>query len=417
MLIFKSIKNFVVYILFFYIVMGAVFSSGKIAVLNIYARELEGTNYKLKDVEINTTNKDSSSGNYNLLQEAGSKVDLNTAESSNYKLGSGHANTLRANTPKVSCFETNTNGSTDCTSLSTGTVEFCGESGCYNKARFEIDPQGNPDDTKYEILITDDDWNTTWYVDGATHTIEDETSHDLNDFKTLEEWQVVDGAIDWSKANLLGLKPQTTYKIKIVAYRGKYTESFVSPEKEATTVLPIISMDIDVGTNSTVETDPPYVISFGNIVAGIVKELESKVYLDVSTNLENGINVFIKDVNAGMHSAEASYTISSINGDLDSVNIGFGIKVLSLNQAGGPGFIRPVSKYYSSSPNYVGDVNTTEQLFLCSLESSTEFCDGATVHSPVLDARVEVTAKIKVDASVPPGNYTDTISFYGVANW
>ena len=389
----------------------------EISFLRINAKDLDSNNYRLKDVKISVSSDKLDSGNHKVLINMGSGIDTKGLNSVNFSLGVGQANTWMVHTPLVKCFETQTNGSSNCEHLPSGygMVQVCGESGCYDKARFEIDAQGNPSDTLYAVLLTDDNWNTVYYLDGDTHTLKTASTHDITDYRTETQWEIADGSIDWSKANILGLMPGKTYKLRVVAFHGMFTEGFLSPEATATTALPTIKFDLDTGTSDTTESDPPYSLKIPAVYPGSVASSSDFLFLDISSNIP--VKVEVKDANNGLLDATTSHLIPAYSGDLDSATEGVGLKILSLTEDTGPGVIAAASKYNGAGVNEVGDVVVSNSLFVCSFAESGHTCEENVEKAPVYNARVKTVLKLKVANSTPVGEYSDTLTFYAMPAW
>ena len=112
--------------------------------ITVLATELDSPNYKIVGV---TTQGggiiESSSGNYSALLNVGSISGDPRLYSTSYGLGTSPESPFLPAIPTISCFETNTDGYSACTTGPTalttgGMVAICGPEGCYNKARFEI---------------------------------------------------------------------------------------------------------------------------------------------------------------------------------------------------------------------------------------------------------------------------------------
>lgn len=111
-------------------------------VFSTLAEELDSTNYKIIDVTTQGGGTTDST-NYSSLLTIGETITDPRLYSTTYKLWADPASAFRPAVPTVSCFETDTDGYSNCTTgpseLSEGgMVALCGGSGCYNKARFEI---------------------------------------------------------------------------------------------------------------------------------------------------------------------------------------------------------------------------------------------------------------------------------------
>jgi hypothetical protein len=110
--------------------------------------------------------------------------------STNYKTGSDPASAFRPAVSTVSCFETTTDGYSNCTTgpseLSTGgMVALCGGTGCYDRARFEIGDAPYQYDTSQSGLVS------YWPMDETSGTtVEDVKS---NNNGTASGTTIVDG--------------------------------------------------------------------------------------------------------------------------------------------------------------------------------------------------------------------------------
>ncbi len=379
-------------ILIFFFLITTLFSSV------IFAEDLDSNNLKIKDFTFSTTGENSVDGT-NLKSLISGDEILNDVRfsSNNYTLGTGVTNTWKANVPKVKCFETISSGSSACDNpaVTAGMVEVCGQGGCFNKARFEIDPQDNPSDTLYSVRIsTDPSWSTWQYIDGSTFLIENAASHDINDYLTESSWET-------PTFNILGLNPNTTYYLKLTALHGDFTETEPSTDANTTTSYPMITFDIDIANTSgaAVETGGPYAVDLGTITYPNVSTAANLIWMDVGTNMTQGVQVFGESLNGGLFSASSSNTIPSIDVDLDSAK-GFGIQEYSTTQT----YLGPLqaTSSFSQSGNIVGGISD--------VFPGTEILNSSS--SPVYEGRISYYVKAKADeTTISAGDYTDTLTF------
>ena len=156
-------SKFVVFIVFLFLFNASVF-----------ANELDSTNYKMIGVSTTSGGGLVDSTNYSLISTAGDISADPRSYSTNYRVNQDPSALFVASQPSVQCFETDTDGTTNCTSgpaelLSGGMVAICGGDGCYDKARFEIEPYVNPSDTLYMVQISEDNFSSDIRcVDGAS---------------------------------------------------------------------------------------------------------------------------------------------------------------------------------------------------------------------------------------------------------
>ena len=128
----------------------------------VYATDLNSANYKIIGITTNSGGGLADSTNYSLMTITGEISANPTTYSSLYRMNLDPSANFVAEIPTLQCFETNTGtGATQCTSapaevLSGGMQAVCGQPGCYDRARFEINPMTNPSDTLYSIEISTD---------------------------------------------------------------------------------------------------------------------------------------------------------------------------------------------------------------------------------------------------------------------
>jgi hypothetical protein len=333
-------------------------------VFSTFADELESTNYKLVGV---TTQGGgiTESTNYSSLLTINETVTNPSLYSTNYKTYTDPAYAFRPAVAQVSCFETTTDGYSNCltgpTELSTGgMVALCGGSGCYDRARFEINTNSNPTDTLYSIQISQDNFSSDIsYIDGSTYEIENYNSHNINDFRTKTQWET-------DTYNVLGLEQGTQYYIRIIALHGDFTETESGPSESATTAGTSSSFDIDIANASgyTSETDAPFAITFSgtnSLLAGAgTVTADNLIWLDATTNGSGGFAIVQKGANGGLYSTTRSVQIDSITGNLDTSTEGFGLQSYYIDYDDSSSELGDISATtnYSGSISNVGIVDT-----------------------------------------------------------
>jgi hypothetical protein len=286
-----------------------------------------GTTYKLQSYGVGSGGvANSVSGSYALEGTVG-EVSGTQMSGTTYKIGAGLIPTQLANVPNAPTLTNPAN--------------------YYNKLNLVLDTGNNPDDTKFAIAISSDNFVTTQYVK-SDHTVS--SSLAITDYQTFAAWGGASGF------NIIGLLPTTTYTVKVRAMQGKFTESGWSPTASATTANPALTFDIDV-SNSDVETSPPYNLSFPDLTPGTVVTGSQKIWTDFDTNGDFGGNIYIVAKNGGLKSTAVAYTIAALSGDLGSLAQGFGAQNSSLTQAtGGP---MTVTSPYDGTSNNVGVTDTS----------------------------------------------------------
>ena len=332
-------------------------------VFSTLAEELDSTNYKIVDITTQGGGTTEST-NYASLLTVNDTITDPRLYSTNYKMWANPASAFRPAVPEVSCFETDTDGYSNCTTgpseLTTGgMVALCGGDGCYNKARFEIDTNDNPTDTLYAVQISEDNFSTDIrYLDGSTYEPEQYSTFNINDFRTKTAWE-------GDTFNVQGLAEGTQYYLRIIALHGDFTQTEEGPEETATTAGTSSSFDIDIaGTGGiSAETDPPFTISFSGdtaLLAGAGAVVaDNLIWMDAETNGAGGFAIVQKGENGGLYSSTLSAQINSVTGDLDALSEGFGLQnyYIDYDTGTGLGDITATTNYSGSSKN-IGIVDT-----------------------------------------------------------
>lgn len=306
---------------------SSIFTVVTASLIGIFAQMPSSTNLKLRDYTIGTGGgANSASGTYQAEGVTG-EASGQQSVGGTYTTKSGLQQTQQANVPS--------------------TPTLVNSSNWYDKLHFVIDNGNNPTDAKFAIAISTDDFATTNYIQsdntiGATLGSED--------YQTYTLWGSASGE------DVVGLTPSTTYKIKVKAMHGNFTESGYSPTATAATVSAQLSFDIDV-SDIDEETGSPYGVDFGSVPAGSVTNAPDKIWFDFATNANSGGNIYVYSLNGGLNSAFASYTISSATVDLSSASEGFGAVSQGATQSSG-GPIAAVSPY-NGSGNNVGILNSS----------------------------------------------------------
>lgn len=369
----------------------------------ILAEDVNSNNYQIKDLSFGSVGSEETSSNFSLLLSNNDNLSDEKLNSTNYKIGVGINNTWKANVPIVQCFETTTNGTTNCEDpdISNGMTALCGDGGCYNRARFEIDTQLNPSDTLYSVQITTDPTWSTWdYVDGNTFQIEQLSTHTIDDYLTESSWEN-----NASNFNIIGLAPNTGYFIRITTLHGDFTESEPGPSAGATTSVPQITFDIDIADEpfNNIESSSPYEVNFENLVLGTVSNTTQNIWLDFGTNINNGASVNVRNLYNGLFSASQTYTLPSITTDL-AINPGYGMRGDQITQQN----LGPVQ----FSPNFNLTNDNVEALNNNQIGKQLIFTNG-----PLNGGRASVILKARPAEDSPSGlDYTDTVIFTVLSN-
>ncbi len=330
------------------------------------------TTYQLRDYGIGGGGgANMSSATYDITGIAGEQ-SAGKLDGTTYDLGPGLIFTNQANVPPAPTFTNPAN--------------------YYNKLKIVLDTGNNPSDSLFVIAISSDDFVTTSYVQS-----DDTVGSTLGaeDYQTYTDWGAASGTF------IVGLASATTYKVKVKAMQGNFTETGYGPTATASTVSPQLSFDIDVSAtdvdNSVVTT------SFGSLFAGTVTDSAEKIWVDLDTNGENGGKVYVYSSNAGLASTRASYTIGAVTGNLSALSEGFGAQGSTATQSSGGTFT--IAPTYSLSSNNVAVTNATiREIF--------------TVSAPVTAARGSFLLKAKSSAVTPAASdYTETLTVIASASF
>lgn len=310
------------------------------------------------------------SANYSMSGITG-EVSGPEAASSSYKIRSGNNQAQQANVPLAP------------TIINPGSY--------YNKLRFIVNPSDNPSDATFALAISTDNFVTTQYIQ-SDDTIGPTLGSE--DYQTYAAWGGSSGQL------VIGLQPSTRYYIKAKAMTGKFTETAFGPAASEVTVPASLSFDIDVSATDQ-STDPPYAISFGNLLPDVIRDGPEKVWVSVDTNADSGAMVYVSSENGGLKSDHTGHTLASQAGDLASQSEGIGLQVSSVNQvSGGP---LAIDSPYDGTGQQVGAADTVVRRVLHT-------------GGPVTSARSSILLKAKASASTPAADdYRDILTFIASA--
>jgi hypothetical protein len=297
--------------------------------VTLFAAAPSSTNYILRNYDIGSGGSSSSSStNYRLNGVSGTQTGQQET-STNYSVSPGLSNSQTANVPLAPTF--------------TNPDSF------YNRLLLQLNPGQDPSDTKYLIAISTDDFVTTNYIQ-VDNTIG--SSNALTNYQSYTAWGGASGVY------VVGLTPSTTYKVKVKAIQGGYTNSGYGPTATASTTSP----NIVITLSTTLSTTPPFAINFPALTPGAVSTANADIQFALSTNAYNGGAVYIKSENSGLKSNLANSTIASASVDLTSAQTGYGAQVTASSQASGGPFTAVAP--YNVSSNNVGALSSNLQPIL-----------------------------------------------------
>lgn len=277
----------------------------------------ESTTYELKEYGFGaggTSGTDSS--NYSLFGTAG-EIDAGQLSSTNYTANGGLIFTIITNVPAVPSFTNPSNN--------------------YDRLEFIIASGSNPTDANFAIAISSDDFVTTEYIQ------DDDT---VGPALGSEDWQTY---ANWGSASgeyVTGLTPGTTYKIKVKAKQGNYTETQYSATASVATAQPSLTFGIDSAS-----------VTFSSLYSGNSWTDASKTtVLNTSTNAYNGYSIYAHETQALTNGAATIPDYASSNASPSTWSgYGFGYNTSDTSLAGGTANRFSGSKYAGFTTSSSGD--------------------------------------------------------------
>lgn len=368
----------------------------------LYAEELDSTNYKLIGVTTSSGSSITSTSDYSLLMSIGEISANPRTYSTNYQINSDPAANFVAAIPSIQCLETtSTNTTTSCTKYTTGMNAVCGKNGCYDRARIEIEPNGNPTDTLYSIQISTDNFvGDINCIDASSSKPKNINSCTINDFRTEANWEQ-------GNSNITGLIANTQYYVRITALQGDFTQSEYSQISTVNTGLGSLSFDIDIANSNgtTAETGTPYSISFTGtekLIAGAAPTISSKlIWLDLESSALGGTSIIVSGKNGGLYSTTTGEKIPSVTGNLTTME-GYGLRsnyITSDTSSGNYSTLSANTSYTSTDTTTVGEVPTNGRVVYTST-------------GPIVAGRMGLTVVAKANTTrAAADDYTEKITF------
>lgn len=332
---------------------------------------LPGTNnYKLHDYGFGSGGGTSGTSNYSLEGIAG-ELSTETMSTDTYGLKPGLLGSRLAALPDAPAWQN--------------------PADWYNKLQLIIDPTGNPSDTTFAVAISSDDFVTTQYVQSDSTV---GASLGPEDFRDYSGWGGGSGM------NVIGLSPNTTYKVKVKARHGITSETGFGPEASAATSQVSLVFDIDVASSDS-ESSPPYLLNFGTVSPDSVIDSPESIWLDIESNAESGAFVYIVSDNSGLLSATVGHTINAVTGDLTAMNEGIGAQASSTSESSGGPLSVPLP--FNGASSVTGAVDG-------------QFRQLLTSSGPLSDGRASFLLKMKTSGATPAASdYVDVYTFVATA--
>jgi hypothetical protein len=212
---------------------------------------------------------------------------------------------------------------------------FTNPSSNYDRLKFVLNTSGNPSDTQYAIAISSDNFATTRYV---------QSDNTVGSVLGSEDWQTYTTWGDATGAYVTGLTASTTYKIKVEARQGNFTQTGFGPTATASTVDP--SLTFSVSANS---------ITFNNLNSGnSYTDTSKSTTLTTSTNAYNGYIVYAHEtVPLTSNSATIANYASPNSSPTTWSGTGFGYTTDDSSLTGGT-----TNRFTNGGAKYAGFVTT-----------------------------------------------------------
>lgn len=317
----------------------------------VFAQEETSPNFIIRGDSLSTGSSSGSSSNFDLTGDFNPFSDL--ANSASYRQELGYNPRIQAFTPAAPLLEN-------------ATTTY------YDRLNLTVNPSGNPSDTLFAIAISDDDFATYLYV---------QNDNSVGSVLGSEDYQTYD---DWGNSSgfeVLQLESNRTYKARVKALNGDFTETGWSPESaEASTEVPYITLEI-----SNAE------VYFGTLSANSVSQT-SGIDVTIDTNATSGYQTYISgtgnSVSGGLYNG--SNLITSATTVLSAGTEGYGAQASSGTAT--------IAGKYGVSGNNVGSVD----LIVSPLSSSA---------SEVLSEVTNVLFKVAISGVTEAGEYADTVYF------
>jgi len=317
----------------------------------VAADEIESPNFVIRGDNLSAGAGTGSSSSYSLTGDVNPFSDLSSSTS--FRQALGYNPRLQSFTPYPAALQ---NGND-----------------YYDRLRITIDPSGNPDDTIFAVAISGDNFTTYQYVqsDGTVGG-----TLGTEDYRNYVSWGGGSGSF------ILGLNQNSSYKVRVKALQGDFTETgYSSDSNEASTTVPYVSMSV-----STSE------LSFGTLNTNSISKTTS-ASVSVNTNAYSGYQVYINDIGDGLSGGlynGVGGLIDSNDQTLVSGFEGYGAQASSLTAS--------VDAKYGVGGDNVGGLTISHS----GLFSNT---------TAVLSESTDVLFKATMAPTTTAGVYTDIIYF------
>ncbi len=322
----------------------------------------QSTTYELKEYGFGAGGIDgNTSPTYSMFATLG-EIDTDTLSSTTYRSGNGLVFTLQANTP--------------------ATPGFTNPASNYDRLKITVDNGGNPTDSTFAIAISTDNFVTTNYI---------QNDSTIGSVLGSEDWQSYSAWGGASGFYVTGLSNNTTYKIKVKARQGNYSESDWSQTASSTTSNPSLTFGLDAST-----------VTFNNLnSANSYTDSTKSTTVTTSTNAYNGYIVYGRDTNALTYTALGS-TIPQYSSPNSAPTTwsgtGFGYTSSDDSLTGGT-----ANRFTNGGAKYAGFTTTSPG------DPVADHSGG--VISPVTNEQFTVSYRVTADSQNTAGKYTTTVLY------
>ncbi len=333
------------------------------------------TNYELNSYGFGSGGTaNSSTGNYSLEGITG-EISGQTSATSTYTQKPGFNETQQANVPKIT---------------------LTNPSNYYDKLHFLIDQQNNPTDALYAIQVKVNDATCDFTTGTIDYIQSDDTlgsSLVTADYQTYAAWGGSSGQ------NMIGLSSSTNYCIRAKATQGQFTESAYGPSSSAATVGQQISFCLWSGGSCGSSSNAT---AFSGLVAGSISSATNNLNLTLTTNADNGGNVYVYSTGKLQSATHVGGTITSVTGtspvDLTSLSSGYGAQVSTASGL-------TIQSPYNGSGSNVGQLSTIINTLLAA-------------SSPIASGSATIQLQAKAANTTPAAtDYADIVTVIAAANF
>lgn len=344
----------------------------------VLAQDINSSNYRVEDGTFDGGGEQSNSANYSSRDSIGDQSS-GQVNSANYKSFFGFQQPAYPGVPATPTL-TNTGGT------------------LYNSLDFVVATgNGQQIDTTYAIAISSDNFVTTFYIQA------DDSINTTPAFQTYVNWSSGTGE------RVVGLSPNTTYKIKVKARYGIDTESGWSQTATASTVGPDltivfagVSSGTTVGGVTTTTTSTTNAISYGSLAINTPKTAAHQV--TVTTNAVNGYTSTVQqdghlrdganqiDPTSGTNASPAAWTPGISTGE-------FGYHTTDILLCTGS-----TARFAPATSDTYAQLTTSPLEVACNT-------------GPVTNESTYLIFKVEIGSTQPNGNYQNLVTYITTAQF